>query len=76
MSKEKINEIFLKLKNKMESYKKEVRFPDGHPETHKYREYFVEAEALYETLSTEDKEEIQEKMSYIRMHSPRSHTRR
>ncbi len=76
MSRERIEEIFSKLRIKVESYKDYVRFPNDHPETYKYREYFIEAERVYESLSDNDKRELEGKMDYIRMYSPQSHTRR
>ena len=71
MPRERIEEIFSKLKNR-----KEICFPDDHPITYEYREYYLEAEKLYESLSDNDKRELEGKMGYIRQFSPRSHTRR
>ncbi|MCF2672905.1 hypothetical protein [Fusobacterium varium] len=76
MPRERIEEIFSKLKNRKEAYREEICFPDDHPITYEYREYYLEAEKLYESLSNEDKSELQGKMDYIRMYSPQSHTRR
>lgn len=76
MTKERIEEIFSKLKNRREIYREEICFPDDHPITYEYREYYLEAETLYESLSDNDKRELEGKMGYIRQFSPRSHTRR
>ncbi|MEH1740107.1 hypothetical protein V6948_07905 [Fusobacterium varium] len=76
MSKERIEEIFSKLENRNANYRKEICFPDDHPITYEYREYYLEAETLYESLSDNDKRELEGKMGYIRQFSPRSHTRR
>lgn len=76
MSKERIEEIFSKLKNRRAIYREEICFPDDHPITYEYREYYLEAETLYDSLSDNNKRELEWKMGYIRQFSPRSHTRR
>lgn len=76
MSKERIEEIFSQLETRIKFFRDEICFPDDSPITYKYREYFIEAERVYESLSDNDKRELEGKMGYIRQFSPRSHTRR
>ncbi|OFL79139.1 hypothetical protein [Fusobacterium sp. HMSC073F01] len=76
MSRERIEEIFSKLETRIKFFRGETCFPDDHPITYEYREYYLEAETLYESLSDNDKRELEGKMGYLRQFSPRSHTRR